>query len=471
MVTPQNRRRIASGTIRYMIVVVGLCSALTSTALESLQSIETRGDMGVIADLWGPASSTEGATSTWPSSLVAEYAPVSIDSLPLYRPTPPERESWSAASSLTVVTRGVLSRGESLSTSLRRQGITSATIHLIASQLQSVFDFRQSRPGDRYRLAQDTDGMVLNFRYMVSSEKSHYMFWEEDRYEVRTESAELHAQLAKVSGRVDSSLYESLAELGEKAQLAGDIAEIFAWDIDFSRNVRPGDDFQILFERLYRKDEDGREVYVRPGQVLAARYRGSVGEYSAVFFAGEGGHGGYYRPDGRAIERAFLMAPLKFTRISSAFSTARHHPILKVVRPHRGIDYAAPRGTPIWSVADGKVIYRGWAGASGKLVKIRHANGYVSSYAHLSRFEAGVDLADRLSQKQVIGYVGQTGLATGPHVCFRIQREGHYVNPLDIASPAGNPISREDWSAFSARRDILLSQLGVATLLPAEEAL
>jgi murein DD-endopeptidase MepM/ murein hydrolase activator NlpD len=162
---------------------------------------------------------------------------------------------------------------------------------------------------------------------------------------------------------------------------------------------------------------------------------------------------------------------LEFRRISSSFSKARRHPILGVVRPHRGIDYAAAPGTPVWSVADGKVIYRGWAGASGNLVKIQHRSGYVSYYAHLSRFESGLKLGDTVRQKQVVGYVGQTGLATGPHVCFRVQKNGRYVNPLDIVSPPAQGIADSEWSIFKARRDVLLSDLGSATLVAADEAL
>jgi murein DD-endopeptidase MepM/ murein hydrolase activator NlpD len=406
------------------------------------------------------------------SRVVAEYAPVSIEALPLHDVAPDADLGWpSTASPLTVVTKGILKRGQTLSAALRDHGISSATIHLISQQMRGVFDFRYARPGHRYRLGQDPEGMLLDFRYSTSAEKSYYLFWDGTRYTVREDHAALRTQLAKVSGVVDTSLYDAIQALGEHTALAGAFADIFAWDIDFSRSVRPGDDFQILYERLYRTDDDGEEIYVRPGRILAARYRGAAGSHSAIYFEGGGGQAGYYRPDGTAIERAFLVAPLEFRRISSSFSKARRHPILGVVRPHRGIDYAAAPGTPVWSVADGKVIYRGWAGASGNLVKIQHRSGYVSYYAHLSRFESGLKLGDTVRQKQVVGYVGQTGLATGPHVCFRVQKNGRYVNPLDIVSPPAQGIADSEWSIFKARRDVLLSDLGSATLVAADEAL
>jgi murein DD-endopeptidase MepM/ murein hydrolase activator NlpD len=313
--------------------------------------------------------------------------------------------------------------------------------------------------------------MVLDFRYSTSGRKSYSMSWTSDHYAVREDVATLRTQLAKVSGMIESSLYDAIKALGERTQLATDFADVFAWDIDFSRNVRPGDDFQILYEKLYRTDDDGSEVYVKPGRILAARYHGTMGERSAIYFEHEDGRGGYYRPDGSSIERAFLMAPLEFKRISSSFSRARRHPILNVVRPHPGIDYAAALGTPIWAIGDGTVIYRGWAGASGNLVKIRHGNGYVSSYAHLSGFEPALAVGQVVKQKQVIGFVGATGLATGPHVCFRIQQNGRYVNPLEIASPAGDAIEQEAWKSFQLRRDLLLGDLGSSTLVAADEAL
>lgn len=473
MLKPPSGMRSFRIAIAWLTGLIWLLWISPAMALEPLVSALQVGDTGVVSDLRRVATFASPALPPEASSskMVAEYAPVSIDSLPLRTPGEAEPAPWSATTPLTVVTKGALDHGESLSVSLRRQGITSATIHLIASELSRVFDFRNARPGDRYRLAQDPQGMVLDFRYAVSPEKSYSMNWDGDGYLVQAKSAPLLAELSKVSGTVSSSLYEAVAELGEKTQLAGDFAEIFAWDIDFSRNVRPGDDFQILFERLYRTDEDGRKVYVKPGRILAARYSGGVGEYSAIFFTAQGSEGGYYRPDGAAIERAFLKAPLEFSRISSSYSLARQHPILKVVRPHRGIDYAASPGTPVWSVADGKVIFRGRAGASGNLVKVEHRNGYVSYYAHLSRFESGLKVGDIVRQKQLIGYVGQTGLATGPHVCFRVQHSGRYVNPLDIASPAGEPIAQAQWPEFSSRRDTLLSHLGVSSLLAAEEAL
>jgi murein DD-endopeptidase MepM/ murein hydrolase activator NlpD len=215
-----------------------------------------------------------------------------------------------------------------------------------------------------------------------------------------------------------------------------------------------------LYERLYR-DEDGSKVYVRPGRILAAQFKGSIGEHTAVYFEEENGIGSYFRPDGDTLEEEFLAAPLKFSRISSNYSEKRNHPILKVVRPHHGIDYAARTGTPLWAVADGTVISRGVNGGFGKLVKIRHANGYVSYYAHLSGYSPGLEVGQKVKQKQVIGYVGQTGLATGPHVCFRVTKYGKYVDPrtLNHSKPIHRSVADASWAEFEIVRDQLLANM------------
>ena len=399
--------------------------------------------------------------------VVARYAPVSIDSLPIHR----ANRAPDAVESLTIVTRGKIEAGESLGSSLHRQGISPGTIHLIATEMRKVFDFRRSRPGDHYRLGQDSSGRVLDFRYSQGPEESFYLAWEGTRYTVRRETAKLRPQIAKIAGVVDSSFYGAVLALGEQSSLASEFARIFAWDIDFSRNVHPGDEFQILYERLYRRNDDGDEIYVRPGRVLAGHYHGNVGDYTVVYFEDENGAGAYFRPDGSSVERAFLAAPVKFSRISSRFSRARHHPILNITRPHPGVDYAAPRGTPIWAVADGVVEYRARAGASGNLVRIRHAGGYTSHYAHLSKFASGLSIGDHVKQKQLIGYVGSTGLSTGPHVCFRVKKDGHYVDPMRIASPAGAPVDKDELPIFENVRDHLLADLGPGPLSVVDEAL
>jgi len=294
---------------------------------------------------------------------------------------------------------------------------------------------------------------------------------EGDRYAVRRDELQLTPREARIAGVVATTLHEAVKALGESPQLASDFADIFAWDIDFTRSVRPGDEFRVLYERLYFIDEGGRESYLRPGRILAAQYEGAAGAHSAIYYESQPGQGGYYRADGSSVQRQFLQAPLRYARISSRYSAARHHPILRITRPHQGIDYAAPAGTPIWAVADGRVIYRGNAGGFGNLVKIRHARGYVTYYGHLSRFGSGLAVGQRVRQKQVIGYVGSTGLSTGPHVCFRIAQDGRYFNPANLHPPAGGGVSAQHRPDFFASRDSLLARLDAGSVAAAAEAL
>lgn len=357
-----------------------------------------------------------------------------------------------------VIHEGVIVKGRTLSELLRADGVTPQTVAQISRELRGHFDFRHAHPGHRYRLVLDGQQQLVEFRYRLSDTDGYSLVRHGDRFAVSRDVAELEARSTRIAGVITSTLYQSITNLGEDGQLARDFADIFAWDVDFQRAVQPGDSYQILYERLYRTG-GGRDVYVRPGRILAARFEGRAGSLTAVYFQPDEGRGGYYRPNGSSVEGAFLMAPLRHARITSSYSQARRHPILKVTRPHHGIDYAAALGTPIWSVGHGTVIHRSWARGSGNLVKIRHDNGYVSYYLHLSRFAPGLSVGDRVEQKQIIGYVGQTGLATGPHVCFRMQKDGRYVDPTKLRTPSGAPIPGSLIPTFRSKRDLLLAEL------------
>lgn len=448
--------------------------------------------------------------------LVAQYAPVSIDALPVHQDTrerltlatdeapgfagsladanpfaggieratlrsadvetPRLRKAGAAepargGDELTLVTRGEIGKRESLATSLRRQGVSPAAIHLISTELRKVFDFRRSRAGDTYRLSQDSDGRVLDFAYAQGQEESYTLTSKGSRYVASKQTETLEPHVAKIAGVVDGSFYDAITALGEQSSLATEFAKILAWDMDFSRSVHPGDEFAILYERLYAKRPDGESVYVRPGKILAGRYSGRLGEHTVVYYENSDGVGAYFRPDGSTIERAFLAAPLEFSRITSRFTNARRHPILNITRPHPGIDYAAPYGTPIFAIGDGIVEFRARNGASGNLVRIRHTGGYTSHYAHLSNFARGLKVGDRVKQKQIIGYVGSTGLSTGPHVCFRMKKNGQWVDPLRMAKPAGPTIEYDRIDHFRDVRDRRLADLGQGPFVAANEAL
>ncbi len=410
--------------------------------------------------------------SLWAAPVAPPLAPASdaAPALAIHRAS--EAPAVAEPAEPSVVIEGSIPAGGTLASALASQQIGASTVHVIATEMAPVFNFRYARAGDRYRLEKAEDGRLLSFRYSRSDLERYDLARDGDAWlATRHEPVFVRAR-TRIAGIVSTSLYDAIEALGERTSLARDFANIFAWDVDFSRGAQPGDAFSIVYERLMLQGEDGAEdSYVRPGRILAARYTTRGDEFRAVYFEHDESRGGYYRPDGSAVERHFLRAPLQYSRISSQFSMSRMHPILKVRRPHPGIDYAAPRGTPVWSVADGVVVHRGYTGGYGHLVKVRHANGYVTYYGHLSRYEAGVDVGDRVHQKQVIGYVGATGLATGPHLDYRIRKDGRFVNPSTLRMPAGDPIPPEAQPRFAAARDGLLSELDPPTLVVVSEAL
>jgi murein DD-endopeptidase MepM/ murein hydrolase activator NlpD len=375
------------------------------------------------------------------------------------------------AANEALVTSGVIPSRGTLAQSLRGSGIRPATVQQIAREMQSVLDFRAARAGDRYSLTQSPAGALKEFSYTTASGKSYRITSDGHRFVAETRGDDVVRRTARVAGVITTTLYDAVQSLGESRQLASDFAEIFQWDVDFARGIQRGDEFQILYERLFRVRADGRETLMGPGRILAARFKGGEGDLTALYFETEEGRGAYYRPDGSPMERSFLAAPVKYERVSSTFTYERPHPILDIVRPHLGIDYAAPEGTPLWSVADGTVVFKGWGGGFGNLLKVEHVGGYVSFYSHLSRFANNLNVGDRVRQKQVIGFVGSTGLATGPHVCFRIQKDGEFVNPLKLRANVvglGSVAKRGD---FRTAKETLLADLSSRPFVPVDEAL
>ena len=258
-------------------------------------------------------------------------------------------------------------------------------------------------------------------------------------------------RVAVVAGTIESSLFAAIERSGEGDQLALDLADVFQWDVDFNTEIQRGDTFRVLVEKQYL---DGRPA--RYGRVMAAEFVRGPRLLRAVRHEGSAG-AGYYDPAGRPLRKAFLRSPLRFTRISSRFTGSRLHPILGVRRPHLGIDYAAPVGTPVHAAGDGVVESAGWAGGYGKTVRLRHPNGYETLYGHLSRIE--VRAGQRVVQGTRIGAVGATGLATGPHLDYRMARHGDFLDPLRLPSQPAEPVAAAERAAFEREARQLLQTL------------
>ncbi len=395
------------------------------------------------------------------NSAVVETLPIPSDDAPLGPPIPEDHLD---------VLRGEIEAGESLHSTLTSMGISAGTVHEIAVEMRPEFDFRYSKPGDRFRLVRRPDGSVMEFEYRTSATEGYRLHRVAGILVAHKLEVNLVRRVERLSGVVANSVYNAIRNLGESGQLAHDFSELFAWELDFTRDVRPGDEFRILYERLYQADGDGNEVYVGPGQILAAQYR-SREVHTAIHYGWTEDEAGYYRPDGSALERQFVRAPLKYTRITSPFSWNRLHPILRVRRPHLGVDYAAPYGTPVWSVADGEIVKASRMGGMGKTVRVKHANGFVSTYGHLQRYALGLKVGTKVKRKQVIGYVGSTGLATGPHVHYDLKKNGKAVNPKKLHTPPAPPIPEDQFEAFAAIRDASLAELDPTPIAALGEAL
>lgn len=358
------------------------------------------------------------------------------------------------AGHLRVVT-GRLPPDGTVAVALRAEGFSRRTVYEIDRSIRAVFNFRYAHEGDFFSVIEDKAGELISFEFHRGRR---------DVYRVeRGADGELHAshvevplerRVVQLGGVINRSLFDSLTDLGERPDLVNDFADVFVWDFDFSSQTRPGDEFRLVFEKFY-----DREGFVRYGTILAARYLASSAEFTAIYFEDADGYGDYYTPEGNSVRRTFLRAPVKYSRISSRYSKSRLHPILKVKRPHLAIDYVAATGTPIWAVADGEIIFRGWSGGLGRTIKVRHNNGYVSYYGHLSRYEPALRVGTRVRQKQVIGYVGRSGLATAPHVDYRLKIRGRFVDPLKVRFPKGTPISVVGREGFSRTKSIRLAEL------------
>jgi murein DD-endopeptidase MepM/ murein hydrolase activator NlpD len=261
---------------------------------------------------------------------------------------------------------------------------------------------------------------------------------------------------APVHGEIESSLFRTLNELGESDALATQLAEVFRYDIDFAQELRTGDSFTVVVDKVYR---DGQ--FLRDGDILAAEFVNDGHVYRAVRYTTGDGTSDYYAPDGKSLRKAFLRAPLEFSRISSGFGL-RHHPILNRVRAHQGIDYAAPQGTPVRAAGDGRVRFRGVEGGYGNVIVLAHSGGIETLYGHLSRFAPGVGIGSRVHQGALIGYVGMTGLATGPHLHYEYRVNGVHRNPASIKTLPAAPISPAFKPDFDAKTQDLLVQLEAA---------
>lgn len=360
--------------------------------------------------------------------------------------TPPEQEPQPEPQ--IQVIEGSVKEKRTLYESLVQKKIPIRWINLIVSELKPYVDFNRIK-GGTYRFITDMGGELVKFLFEKSPTEVYKIEKTSRGYITQRQEVPLERHLVRVEGEIRSSLYEAINAAGEKDPLALAFAEILAWEIDFYQDLREGDRFKVLVEKIYKGDQ-----FIQYGAIHGVEYEKGEEIIRGIQYRDD-----YYNEEGISLRKAFLKAPLRFDRISSRFSGARRHPILGGVRPHYGVDYAAPVGTPIWVVADGTVVSVGWNGGFGKQVVLRHVNGYKTYYGHLSRYGSGIRRGVRVKQKQIIGYVGTTGLSTGPHLDYRLSKGGRFRNPLKEIFPAGTPIRKEDMEGFYRKKDEIVKWL------------
>ncbi len=344
---------------------------------------------------------------------------------------------------------------------LMKMGFSAQEVYKLTQCPDSVFNVRRLRPGQTCALFCDKDSAARP-RYLVYVEnpKDYVIFTLGDSCSAtRARNASRWCE-SEVAGVVNSSLWVAMQESGASPLLAVEMSHIFGWSVDFF-GIQKGDEFRLIYAREF-VDETPLENY----RILAASFCASDSTVYAIPFV-QDGEELFYNADGNSLEGAFLKAPLDYYRISSRFSNSRFHPVLKRYRAHHGVDYAAPVGTPVYAIGSGKVIAKAYqAGGGGNYVKIRHNSVYVTTYMHLSRFAKGLKVGDAVKQKQVIGYVGSTGISTGPHLDFRVHENGKPINPLTIKSQPKKPISEANRVAFSSVADSLLKRLAAIPTAP-----
>jgi murein DD-endopeptidase MepM/ murein hydrolase activator NlpD len=351
-------------------------------------------------------------------------------------------------------TESVVPARHSFATLLQELGIDPPMVARLVASAQPVFDLRRVRTGNRLTIGRSVWGDFRALRYWIDSDHVLSILPRGGDFHSEIETIPSHTDVAGVSGEVSGSLFEAVLDAGEKPELAMRLADIFGWDLDFYTDTRPSDTFRVVVEK--RRVASGEVIAY--GRILAAEYDNEGRTYRAVLFHDPSGNPAYYTPEGTSMKKAFLHSPLKFAApITSHFSAHRYHPILKEYRPHLGIDYGAPTGTPVQAIGDGRVIFAGTKGQAGNLVEIQHVNGYTTYYMHLSRIL--VRSGEHVVQGQRIGLVGMTGLATGPHLDFRIQRHGEFLNFQRLPLPPTGPVSKRDWNEFVAVRDGALARM------------
>jgi murein DD-endopeptidase MepM/ murein hydrolase activator NlpD len=382
-----------------------------------------------------------------PARPVVDAATASDSLVPM--PPPIVAQQASVASIIEVV----VGRNDTLDAIFRRMSLNKSDLAAIRSLpgIRQSLDFL--KPGDAIKLTH-TDGDIKELTRKVSETQTLDVVRQDSGFEAKMINNPVEVRVRRASATIDSSLFQAAGAADISDMVALKLANVFAWDIDFVLDIREGDRFTAVYEQVY---QDGK--YLHDGEVLAAEFVNNGKMYRAVRFVSDSGSVGYYSPNGLAMRKAFLRAPVEFTRVSSAFNPHRHHPILNLIRGHMGTDYAAPTGTPVHAAGDGHVSFEGQRGGYGNAIVLAHGANISTLYGHMSRFARNVHVGSRVQQGDVIGYVGMTGLATGPHLHYEYLIGGVHRNPQTVQLPGAEPLRAQELQRFRAAAAPMIAAL------------
>ena len=384
--------------------------------------------------------------------------PSQIDS----SPSPSEGTTGEMPRKIRVTSRwieDVVKRGETMFDIFHKYGIDVRELFRLGEASASVHRLREITTGQPYRIELGADNSVRSLIYQIDDDLLLTITRTDPGFRAKKIAIPYEKREGTYGGCIESNLYEALGNGGESALLAYPLSDIFSWDIDFTTDLRKGDTFRVVIEELWL---NGR--FKRYGNILAAEFVNDGNMYRAFRYEGPDGRAGYYDEEGKSLQRSFLKAPLSYRRISSGFTSRRMHPILKIRQPHLGVDYVAPRGTPVSALGDGTVLFAGYKGANGNLVILRHPKGFTTYYGHLEKIRKGIRQGARVAQGDVVGYVGATGRATGPHLDFRMKQASRFVNPLKVDIPRSGGIPKQLLADYDKKRYAL--GLVLASIVP-----
>lgn len=347
---------------------------------------------------------------------------------------------------------GVIGRGDTVG-GILQAWLTQQEIAELDGACKNVHSLKRIKQGQAYSV-HSQDGNFLSFAYEIDNDSRLLVTRDEGGFKAEKLDIEYEIRLHRVEAEIKSSLFQAMSDAGEKPILAAQLAGVFAWEINFIRDLRVGDRFSLLVEKRYRDGE-----FKDYGKLLAAGFVNQGEKYEAFLFRDDDGNSQYFTREGQSLRRAFLKAPLSFTRISSGYNNRRLHPITMNWKAHPAIDYAAPTGTPVKSVGKGKITFMGYSKSAGNYITVEHLNGYQTMYLHLNGFARGLKKGHKVAQGQVVGFVGKTGYATGPHLDFRMKKDGSYINPLTALSPRETPVSKSEMPAYREQVEIFLAFL------------